>query len=164
VEFRTGWFVESIATQTLVVYVIRTRRVPFFKSRPSVAMILVPTGAAIVGALLPYTGLAHLFGFSVLPTKFFLLLFGMVVVYLALVEYAKLRFFQSQSPRLAVTTTTDSQRLNRRIMRRASRFIRHEARRCAECARPRVSPVRPLTPLGDGQDRSRVNRARILSS
>ncbi|MGA2433639.1 MAG: HAD-IC family P-type ATPase [Acidimicrobiales bacterium] len=126
VEFRTGWFVESIATQTLVVYVIRTRRVPFFKSRPSVAMILVPTGAAIVGALLPYTGLAHLFGFSVLPTKFFLLLFGMVVVYLALVEYAKLRFFQSQSPRLAVTTTTDSQRLNRRIMRRASRFIRHE--------------------------------------
>ena len=126
VELRTGWFVESIATQTLVVYVIRTRRVPFFKSRPSVAMILVPTGAAIVGALLPYTGLAHLFGFSVLPTKFFLLLFGMVVVYLALVEYAKLRFFQSQSPRLAVTTTTDSQRLNRRIMRRASRFIRHE--------------------------------------
>ena len=37
VEFRTGWFVESIATQTLVIYVIRTRRVPFFKSRPSVA-------------------------------------------------------------------------------------------------------------------------------
>jgi Mg2+-importing ATPase len=81
-EFRTGWFVESIATQTLVVYVIRTRRVPFFKSRPSNAMILVPTAAALVGALLPYTGLAHLFGFSVLPTKFFLLLFAMVVVYL----------------------------------------------------------------------------------
>ena len=126
VEFRTGWFVESIATQTLVVYVIRTRRGPFFKSRPSVAMILVPTGAALVGALLPYTGLAHLFGFSVLPTKFFLLLFGMVVVYLVLVEVAKHWFFQSQSSRLAVTATTDSQRLNRRIMKRASRFVRHE--------------------------------------
>ena len=126
VEFRTGWFVESIATQTLVVYVIRTRRVPFFKSRPSLPMILVPTGAALVGALLPYTGLAHLFGFSVLPTKFFLLLFAMVVVYLGLVEAAKIKFFQSQSPRLAVTATTDSQRLNRRIMRRASRFVRHE--------------------------------------
>ena len=126
VEFRTGWFVESIATQTLVVYVIRTRRVPFFKSRPSKVMILVPTGAALVGALLPYTGLAHLFGFSVLPTRFFLLLFGMVVVYLVLVEAAKLWFFQSQSPRLAVTATTHSQRLNRRIMKRASRFIRHE--------------------------------------
>ncbi len=126
VEFRTGWFVESIATQTLVVYVIRTRRVPFFKSRPSMAMILVPTGAAIVGALLPYTGLAHLFGFSVLPTKFFLLLFGMVVVYLVMVEVAKSWFFQSQSSRLAVTVTTHSQRLNRRIMKRASRFVRHE--------------------------------------
>jgi Mg2+-importing ATPase len=126
VEFRTGWFVESIATQTLVVYVIRTRRVPFFKSRPSVAMILVPTGAALVGALLPYTGLAHLFGFSVLPTKFFLLLFGMVVVYLVLVEVAKHWFFQSQSPHLAVTASTHSQRLNRRIMKRASRFVRHE--------------------------------------
>jgi hypothetical protein len=57
VEFRTGWFVESIATQTLVVYVIRTRRVPFFKSRPSLPMLLVPTGAAVVGALLPYTAL-----------------------------------------------------------------------------------------------------------
>jgi len=55
-EFRTGCSSSPIATQTLVVYVIRTRRVPFFKSRPSVAMILVPTGAAIVGALLPYTG------------------------------------------------------------------------------------------------------------
>src|ERR1017187_5851818 len=126
VEFRTGWFVESIATQTLVVYVIRTRRIPFFKSRPSTIMLIVPTGAALVGALLPYTGLAHLFGFSVLPTKFFLLLFGMVVVYLVLVEVAKHWFFQSQSPRLAVTATTDSQRLNRRIMKRASRFVRHE--------------------------------------
>ena len=94
VEFRTGWFVESIATQTLVVYVIRTRRVPFFKSRPSVAMLLVPTGAAIIGAILPYTGLAHLLGFSPLPTKFFLLLFTMVAVYLILVEVAKTRFYR----------------------------------------------------------------------
>ena len=64
VEFRTGWFVESIATQTLVIYVIRTRRVPFFKSRPSWPMLVVPTGAALVGAVLPYTGLAHLLGFT----------------------------------------------------------------------------------------------------
>jgi Mg2+-importing ATPase len=56
-EFRTGWFVESIATQTLVIYVIRTRRVPFLRSRPSLPMLLVPTGVALVGAVLPYTGL-----------------------------------------------------------------------------------------------------------
>jgi magnesium-transporting ATPase (P-type) len=41
-EFRTGWFVESLATQTLVIYVIRTRRVPFVRSRPSLAMLIVP--------------------------------------------------------------------------------------------------------------------------
>ncbi|HEY5121720.1 MAG TPA: magnesium-translocating P-type ATPase [Acidimicrobiales bacterium] len=126
VEFRTGWFVESIATQTLVVYVIRTRRVPFFRSRPSKAMLFVPTGAALVGAVLPYTGLAKLFGFSVLPTKFFLLLFAMVVVYLALVESAKVWFFRRRTPHLAVTTTTHTQRLEKRIRKRASRFIGHE--------------------------------------
>ena len=98
-EFRTGWFVESIATQTLVVYVIRTRRVPFFKSRPSLPMLLVPTGAALVGAILPYTGLAHLLGFTPLPTAFFLLLFGMVVVYLLLVELAKTRFYRAPHAR-----------------------------------------------------------------
>ena len=71
---------------------IRTRRVPFFKSRPSWPMLLVPTGAAIVGVTLPYTGLAHLLGFTPLPTAFFLLLLAMVVVYLLLVELAKTRF------------------------------------------------------------------------
>ena len=45
-------------------------------------MLIVPTGAALVGAVLPYTGLAHILGFTPLPTTFFLLLFGMVVVYL----------------------------------------------------------------------------------
>jgi len=123
-EFRTGWFVESIATQTLVIYVIRTRRVPFFKSRPSLAMLLVPTGAALVGAILPYTGLAQLLGFSPLPTTFFLILFGMVVVYLLLVELAKSRFYRAphaQTPRIA---RTHAERLERGIRRRASRFIR----------------------------------------
>ena len=82
---------------------IRTRRVPFFKSRPSLPMLLVPTGAALVGAILPYTGLAHLLGFTPLPTTFFLLLFGMVVVYLVLVELAKTRFYRAphaHTPRL----------------------------------------------------------------
>ncbi len=123
VEFRTGWFVESIATQTLVIYVIRTRRVPFFKSTPSWPMLVVPTGAALVGAVLPYTGLAHLLGFTPLPTTFFLLLFGMVVVYLVLVEIAKTRFYRIphvQSPRIA---TSQSARLERRIRRRVSRFV-----------------------------------------
>ena len=123
-EFRTGWFVESIATQTLVVYVIRTRRVPFFKSRPSLLMLLVPTGAALVGAILPYTGMAHLLGFTPLPTRFFLLLFGMVVFYLLLVEVAKARFYRAPHARSPRPPSTHAEKLERRIRRRASRFIR----------------------------------------
>ena len=133
VEFRTGWFVESIATQTLVVYLIRTRRVPFFKSRPSRAMLLVPTGAALVGAILPYTGLSHLLGFTPLPAKFFGLLFAMVVVYLLLVETAKSIFFRSVSARGPSAAVTVAQQHERRLRRRASRFIQHEA--------PRVMPL-----------------------
>ena len=134
VEFRTGWFVESIATQTLVVYLIRTRRVPFFKSRPSRAMLLVPTGAALVGAVLPYTGLSHLLGFNPLPATFFGLLFAMVVVYLLLVEVAKSIFFRSVSARRPSVAVTAAQQHERSLRRRASRFIQHEAPRVA---RPR---------------------------
>ena len=124
-EFRTGWFVESIATQTLVIYVIRTRRVPFLRSLPSPPMLLVPTGAALIGAVLPYTGLARLLGFTPLPVAFFGLLAGMVVVYLLLVELAKTWFYRTaQPPRPG---STHAQRLERRILRRASRFIRHPA-------------------------------------
>ncbi len=127
-EFRTGWFVESIATQTLVIYVIRTRRVPFFKSRPSLPMLFVPTGAALVGAILPYTGLANLLGFTPLPTTFFLLLFGMVVVYLLLVELAKTRFYRPPHARTPRIASTHAERLERRIRRRASRFMHIPAR------------------------------------
>ena len=53
--FQTGWFVESLATQTLVIFVIRTRRVPFFRSRPSVPLALAAVGIITIGAVLPYT-------------------------------------------------------------------------------------------------------------
>ena len=126
-EFRTGWFVESIATQTLVIYVIRTRRVPFFRSRPSLPMLVVPTAAALVGAVLPYTGLATLLGFTPLPAAFFLILFAMVVVYLLLVELAKLWFYRTPGPRAPRVASTHAERLERRIRRRASRFVRYAA-------------------------------------
>jgi Mg2+-importing ATPase len=142
VEFRTGWFVESIATQTLVVYVIRTRRVPFFKSRPSLGMLLVPTGAALVGAILPYTGLANLLGFTALPTKFFLLLFGMVVVYLVLVEAAKTQFYRAPRIRVRPPVRGRVARREQRIRRRASHFVHHEGPGVAPTNRPATRPPR----------------------
>ena len=48
--FRSGWFVESLATQTLVIVAIRTRRIPFFRSRPSVPLLLAALAVVTVGA------------------------------------------------------------------------------------------------------------------
>ncbi|HEY3766315.1 MAG TPA: magnesium-translocating P-type ATPase [Gaiellales bacterium] len=126
-EFRTAWFVESLATQTLVVFLIRTRRVPFFHSRPSPAMLITPTAMAALGAILPFTPLAHVLGFTTLPLTFFLILLAMVVTYLTLVEIAKNRFFQNERNRVRRAPTTHEQRLGRRIRRRSGRFIRHVA-------------------------------------
>jgi P-type Mg2+ transporter len=123
-EFRSGWFVESLATQTLVVFLIRTRRIPFFRSRPSLPMTIVPVTCAAIGAVLPFTPLAGSLGFAALPLSFFLILIGMVAVYLILVELAKSRFYAAQAhpqrPDL-----THAQRHQRHVARRAIRFAHH---------------------------------------
>ena len=75
VLFRSGWFVESLATQTLVIFVIRTRRVPFYKSRPSRPLLATTLACAAFGVALPYIPpLAHLFGFKPLPLTFLAIL------------------------------------------------------------------------------------------
>jgi P-type Mg2+ transporter len=123
-EFRSGWFVESLATQTLVVFVIRTRRVPFFHSRPSVAMIITPIACALIGAALPFTPLANTLGFTTLPISFFLILVGMIITYLTLVETAKRRFYAVQAhPHRAPLTR--EQRHQRHLARRAARYAHH---------------------------------------
>ena len=133
-EFRSGWFVESLATQTLVVYVIRTRRVPFFRSRPSLPMFITPMTCALIGAVLPFTPLAGFLGFATLPISFFLILLGMIATYLLLVELVKRRFYAIQAhphrPR-----PTQQQRHQRHIQRRAARFTHH-----ATHNRPRHRP------------------------
>lgn len=122
-EFRSGWFVESLATQTLVIFVIRTRRVPFFHSRPSRAMIAVPISAAVIGAILPFTPLAKVLGFTALPIAFFLILLGMIGAYLVLVEAVKARFYAFQE-RPGKARPSPGERHHRHIRRRAARFIR----------------------------------------
>lgn len=61
------------------IYVIRTRRIPFFRSRPSLPMMLVPTAAATIGIALPFTGLSHVLRFMPLPAKLFLVLVVLIV-------------------------------------------------------------------------------------
>jgi Mg2+-importing ATPase len=90
--FHTGWFVESLATQTLVVFVIRTAGNPL-RSRPSVWLTLNTLAIVAVGVLLPFSPVAGLLGFTRLPLPFFLFLVVSTLTYLLLVELAKRRFF-----------------------------------------------------------------------
>ena len=91
--FQTAWFTESLATQSLVIFAIRTQRVPFFKSRPGAALTLGTLATVLAGLLLPYTPIAGFFGFTPLPAAFLGILAAMVVVYLTLVEIGKSFFF-----------------------------------------------------------------------
>ena len=86
--FHTGWFVESLATQTLVLFVIRTPRNPF-SSRPSLPLTITTLAMVVVGVVLPYSPLANVLGFTPLPAGFFLFLIAATFTYLLLVEIAK---------------------------------------------------------------------------
>lgn len=91
-EFHTGWFVESLATQTLVLFIIRTAGNPL-KSRPSIPLAITTILIVIVGIVLPFSPLAKLLGFTPLPGPFFTFLAISTVTYLLLVEWAKRLLF-----------------------------------------------------------------------
>jgi Mg2+-importing ATPase len=118
-EFRAGWFIESIATQTLIIFAVRTHRVPFVRSRPSAGLISASLAVVAVGIFLPLSPLASTLGFDPLPIPFFLALLGMIVIYLAFVELAKKWFFSraAQLPPGERDLTHEH-----RIHRRAARF------------------------------------------
>jgi Mg2+-importing ATPase len=94
--FHSGWFAESLATQTLVIFIIRTRRIPFFHSRPSRPLLATTLACAAVGVVLPFSPLAGMLGFEALPAGFLGMLVLAVVTYLGLVEAGKSRFFRPE--------------------------------------------------------------------
>ena len=120
--FRSGWFVESLATQTLVVFVIRTRRMPFFRSRPSIPLLVSAFVVVAIGAMLPGSPFGSSLGFSPLPATYFVVLGLFVVAYLIAVEVGKALFFGRFS-------ATAPQLLRRghphRVHRIASRWSHH---------------------------------------
>ena len=125
-EFRTGWFVESLATQSLVIFAIRTRRVPFFRSHPSLPLTLAALGVVTVGAVLPATPLSGALGFTPLPEAFFVALVAMVLGYLALIELTKAWFFRTAPASVGVVPSAPLARPtpahHRLLRRRARRF------------------------------------------
>jgi Mg2+-importing ATPase len=121
--FRSGWFLKSLATQTLIVFVIRTRRVPFLRSRPSKALFVSVLAVVAIGTAIPQSPLNTALGFAPLPPAFFAVLVAFVIAYLVSVEIAKYFFFKVQP-----TTTKASLRRDRshRVHRVAARWSHHE--------------------------------------
>jgi Mg2+-importing ATPase len=91
--FQTGWFVESILTQTLIVHIIRTRKIPFFQSSPSAVLVMCTLIIMAVGAYLPYSPLANFFGFVPLPAIYWLWISGFVLCYSVITHFVKVWFF-----------------------------------------------------------------------
>lgn len=119
--FRTGWFVESLATQSLVIFVIRTRRVPFYRSRPSRPLLIATISCACLGVALPFIGpVAHAFGFTPLPAGFLGILLLMIATYLLLVELGKKRFFRAERAAAPLAVSLPDQ--HKRIRRLSTRW------------------------------------------
>jgi Mg2+-importing ATPase len=91
--FHTGWFIESMATQVLVIFIIRTRKNPF-KSRPNPWLIAFSLTVVAVAVALPFTPAGVYLGFVAPPVFFFLILTAMLLAYLLAVEGMKRWFFR----------------------------------------------------------------------
>ncbi len=95
--FHTAWFIESIATQVLVIFIIRTRRSPF-KSRPNIWLTVSSLAVVTAATILPFTPFSGALGFVQPPPLFFPILAGMVLCYLFAVEVIKRWFFRHLAP------------------------------------------------------------------
>ena len=92
--FHTGWFVESLFTQTLIIHVIRTNKIPFIQSSASLPLILTSLIIVAIGAWLPSSSLATALGFVPLPPLYWLLLAAMLMFYIILTQLIKTWFIR----------------------------------------------------------------------
>jgi Mg2+-importing ATPase len=92
--FQTGWFVESILTQTLIIHIIRTARIPFFESHASSALIATTVIICTIGMMLPFTWAGAALGFEPLPWLYWPLVAAMLVTYAALTHFVKVWFIR----------------------------------------------------------------------
>jgi Mg2+-importing ATPase len=87
--FHTGWFLESLITQTLVIHIIRTNKIPFIESKPSKYLVITSLAIVMLGIIIPYLPLAEEIGFVHPPAIFFVYLTIIVILYLLLVNFVK---------------------------------------------------------------------------
>jgi P-type Mg2+ transporter len=91
--FQIGWFVESLATEVLVVFVIRTRYNPL-SSRLHATLAATSIAVVLTALILPFMGLGYYSGFQLPPTEFLVILAALVAAYLGIVEAAKRMFYR----------------------------------------------------------------------
>jgi Mg2+-importing ATPase len=94
-QFRTGWFLESVMTELLIMLVIRTR-LPFYKSRPGTSLMIGTLIVAVVTLILPYLPISKRLGFTPLPISLVLVLLGISVLYIIATESAKKVFYKRE--------------------------------------------------------------------
>jgi len=92
-QFRTGWFIESVVSASLIVLVIRSRK-PFFKSKPGKYLLIATLSIVVITMILPYTPLGTLFGFSPLNITTYLLILLIIVIYIVAAEITKNIFYR----------------------------------------------------------------------
>jgi Mg2+-importing ATPase len=93
-HFQTGWFIESIATQILVIFIIRTKRVPFFRSVAGRYVVLSSLIVVLIAWFIPYTTLGAFLSFTPLPKVLLLYIIGIVLLYLVVAETSKYVFYR----------------------------------------------------------------------
>ena len=92
--FQSGWFIESIISQTLIVHMLRTRRIPFIQSRPSLPVLLATGAVCVFGLILPFSAWGHTLGLVALPWTYFPWLILTLVTYCVLVQVVKKVFIR----------------------------------------------------------------------
>ena len=130
--FRSGWFVESLATQAAVVFAIRTRRVPFVRSRPSGPLLISTIAVIAIGAVLPFSPLAHILGFVAPDAALYGVIAALVVAYLVVVDATKTLVFDGL---MTSETRFRPNRIRRQLFRRIPRFSARNT--AAEMPQPR---------------------------
>jgi Mg2+-importing ATPase len=92
--FQSGWFIESLLTQTLIVHMIRTRRIPFLQSVAAAPVLALTTAIILIGLLVPYTGIGAKIGMTTLPAAFFGWIALTVLTYAVLTQLVKLVYMR----------------------------------------------------------------------
>lgn len=93
--FQTGWFVESLLTQTLIVHIIRTRKIPFFQSMASLPMTVTTLAIMAIACWLPYSPFASMLGLVALPGIYWMWIASFLILYATITHIVKTWFFNT---------------------------------------------------------------------